>query len=55
MSSPAVLAAETARYGTLAEELKASFADIDDETLTDTLEGLSELPDFSRPSSAPAS
>lgn len=46
MSSPAVLVAEANRYGSLAEELKASFADIDDETLTDTLEGLSELPDL---------
>lgn len=46
MSSPALLVAEANRYGSLAEELKASFADIDDETLTDTLEGLSELPDL---------
>lgn len=46
MSSPAVLASETARYGSLAEELKARFADIDEETLQDTLEGLSELPEL---------
>jgi Siphovirus Gp157 len=46
MSSPALLAIETSRYGSLAEELKASFADIDDETLADTLEGISELPDL---------
>lgn len=46
MSSPAVLAAEVARYGSLAEELKARFADIDDETLRDTLEGLSGLPEL---------
>lgn len=46
MSSPALVAAEVARYGGLAEELKARFADIDDETLQDTLEGLSELPDL---------
>jgi predicted DNA-binding protein len=46
MSSPAVLATEIARYGGLAEELKARFADLDEETLEDTLEGLSELPDL---------
>jgi predicted DNA-binding protein len=46
MSSPVVLAAETARYGSLAEELRVRFADIDDETLQDTLEGLSELPEL---------
>ena len=46
MLSPAILANAVARYGSLAEELKASFADIDDETLADTLEGLSELPEL---------
>jgi len=46
MSSLAVLTAETSRYQVMAEELKASFADLDDETLADTLEGLSELPDL---------
>jgi predicted DNA-binding protein len=46
MSSPVVLAAETARYGSLAEELRTRFADLDDETLQDTLEGLSELPEL---------
>ena len=46
MSSPAVLAAEVARYGSLGEELKARFADIDEETLRDTLEGLSGLPEL---------
>jgi Siphovirus Gp157 len=46
MSSPAVLALETARYGSLSEELRARFADLDEETLQDTLEGLSELPEL---------
>ena len=46
MSSPAMVAAEAARYGNLAEELKARFADIDEETLQDTLEGLSGLPEL---------
>ena len=46
MSSPAVLAIETARYGSLSEELRVRFADIDEETLQDTLEGLSELPEL---------
>jgi hypothetical protein len=46
MSSPAVLAIEAVRYGSLSEELKARFADIDEETLRDTLEGLSELPEL---------
>src|ERR1700721_2013074 len=46
MSSPAVLAIETARYGSLSEELRARFADLDEETLQDTLEGLSELPEL---------
>ena len=32
MSSPAVQAIETARYGSLSEELRAGFADIDEET-----------------------
>ena len=46
MSSPAMVAAEAARYGNLAEELKTRFADIDEETLQDTLEGLSGLPEL---------
>ena len=33
-------------YNLLAEELKAEFSDIDEETLKDTLEGLSDLPDM---------
>jgi hypothetical protein len=33
-------------YMDLAKDLKESFAEIDDETLNDTLEGLSDLPDL---------
>ena len=44
MSSAIV--AEAARYGSLAEELKARFGDLDEETLRDTLEGVSELPEL---------
>lgn len=46
MQSVALLDAEAVRYGALAEELKRSFEGIDDETLTDTLEGLSNLPEL---------
>lgn len=46
MQSVVLLGAETARYGALAEELKQSFQGIDDETLADTLEGLSNLPEL---------
>ena len=46
MAAGGVLDMEANRYGMLAIELKASFAEIDDETLTDTLEGISDLPDL---------
>ena len=46
MSSPAAVALEAVRYGSRADDLRRRFVDIDDETLTDTLEGLSELPDL---------
>ncbi len=36
---------ELTNYMILAAELKAQFADIDEETLTDTLEGASGLPE----------
>lgn len=37
---------EVITYQTLSEQLKASYSDIDEETLQDTLEGLSDLPDM---------
>jgi hypothetical protein len=37
---------EAAQYRTLADQLKRDYAGIDDETLADTLLGLSELPDM---------
>ena len=39
MNSPEFLRSELTNYLILAAELKAQFADIDQETLTDTLEG----------------
>ncbi len=44
MHSKDILRSETAHYHALAAQLKTSYADIDDETLADTLEGLSDLP-----------
>ena len=41
-----VLRLEAAQYRELAAQIKQSYADIDDETLHDTLEGLSNLPDI---------
>jgi len=46
MTADGVLAMEASRYGALAAELKARFADVDDETLVDTLEGISDFPDL---------
>ena len=37
---------EVSHYLILADQLKALYQDIDDETLQDTLEGISELPDL---------
>lgn len=45
ISTPA-LSNEVGRYLTYAAELKAAYRDIDEETLADTLEGLSDLPDL---------
>ena len=45
ISTPA-LNNEAGRYQSYAAELKAAYSDIDDETLADTLEGLSGLPDL---------
>ena len=45
MPSTELLRSELTHYLILAEELKAQYGDIDDETLRDTLEGISELPD----------
>ena len=39
-----MIAYEVSTYRDLAERLKAEFADLDDETLADTLEGLSDFP-----------
>jgi hypothetical protein len=39
-----VLQSEAARYHLLSAELKEAYQGLDDETLTDTLEGLSEFP-----------
>jgi len=46
MASPMVLAAEVGRYTSISSKLREDFSGIDDETLTDTLEGLSTLPDL---------
>lgn len=40
------VAAETSRYQALRERLAAEFPEADEETLLDTLEGLSELPEL---------
>jgi hypothetical protein len=41
-----VLRSEAAHYHMLQEQLKAEYAGLDDETLADTLEGLSDLPEM---------
>ena len=46
MLSNALLHTEAEHYRMLADELKTDFAGIDEETLADTLEGVSELPDL---------
>jgi hypothetical protein len=45
MNSPESLRSELTNYLILASELKTQFADIDQETLSDTLEGASGLPE----------
>lgn len=44
-SSLDVVRSELSSYQILSAQLKAQYADIDDETLADTLEGLSDLPE----------
>lgn len=44
MTSMEVLRLETAHYRLLVEQLKSNYANLDDETLRDTMEGISELP-----------
>ena len=46
MSSPELLRTEVSNYLILVEQLKALFAELDEETLADTLEGISQLPDL---------
>ncbi len=41
-----VLRGEAAQYRLLADQLKQDFGELDDDTLKDTLEGLSDLPDM---------
>jgi hypothetical protein len=45
MATSQIIQFELGNYLILADQLKAQFADIDEETLHDTLEGISELPD----------
>ena len=40
-----VLRSEVTHYQILSDQLKAQYGEIDDETLADTLEGISDLPD----------
>jgi Siphovirus Gp157 len=44
MTSMEVLRLEAAHYRLIADDLKAEYSSIDDETLRDTMEGISELP-----------
>ena len=44
MPSKEILRLEAGRFRLLTDQLKCDFSDIDDETLLDTLEGLSDLP-----------
>ena len=46
MTTHDLLRTEIAHYQALAEQLRQDFADLDDETLADTLEGISDLPDL---------
>jgi hypothetical protein len=46
MNSPELLRTEVSTYLILAEQLKARFVELDEETLADTLEGVSQLPDL---------
>jgi hypothetical protein len=46
MASTEVMRAEISNYLILADQLKALYQDIDDETLLDTLEGISNLPEL---------
>ena len=46
MASRELLRSELTHYLILADQLKAQYCEIDDETLRDSLEGLSELPDL---------
>jgi hypothetical protein len=44
--NPEFLTQQASHYRLLAQKLKAEFADLDDDTLKDTLEGLSNLPEM---------
>jgi hypothetical protein len=46
MASTEVMRAEISNYLILADQLKGLYQDIDDETLLDTLEGISDLPEL---------
>ncbi len=46
MGSLPILSAEVSTYLILSDQLKAQYAEIDEETLRDTLEGISQLPDL---------
>jgi hypothetical protein len=46
VASNELLRSELSHYLILADQLKAQYGDIDDETLRDTLEGITELPDL---------
>lgn len=45
MNSPQLLRSEVSNHLILSQQLKASYGEIDDETLRDTLEGISNLPE----------
>jgi hypothetical protein len=46
MMDKEVLRSEATHYRLLADQLRQDFTSLDDETLTDTLEGVSDLPDM---------
>jgi hypothetical protein len=46
MGSSEILRTEISTYLILAEQLKTRFAEVDEDTLADTLEGISQLPDL---------